>query len=68
MANPDGVYNYMNPAGLEMLGLERFEDVVGRPFHELHAEEERDEIEGRILPMIRQGSLARRAHVQARLR
>ncbi len=54
VATPEGVYTYMNPAGLEMIGLARIEDVAGKRLSELHPEEERSLVEDEILPALTQ--------------
>ena len=38
-ADPEGRLNYLNPAGLRMLGADRMEDVYGRPVQEFHTPE-----------------------------
>jgi PAS domain S-box-containing protein len=52
VATPEGVYTYMNPAGLEMIGLPRIEDVAGKRLSDLHPEGERARIEQEILPAL----------------
>ena len=51
-----GEYSYMNPAGLELLGLERVEQVSGMAFGALHPEAVREELARDVLPAVRKGS------------
>ena len=55
VASPEGICSYMNPAGLEMLGLKRVEDIAGRPLWEFHAEADRRQVEEQVLPKVLAG-------------
>ncbi len=55
VATPDGIYSYMNPAGLEMVGLERIEDVAGKHLVDLHPESERATVEKEVFPALGRG-------------
>jgi PAS domain S-box-containing protein len=55
VATPEGVYSYMNPAGLALVGAERVEELVGRSVLDLHPADEHEVLRRTILPQVRAG-------------
>ena len=55
MATPDGLCSYMNPSGLQLLGVDRLEDIIGTPLHLLHPEREHGTLQDVVLPAVRAG-------------
>ncbi|MEW6074524.1 MAG: ATP-binding protein [Planctomycetota bacterium] len=55
VTSPGGVCTYMNPAGLQMVGLESVEQVMGRSVLELHPEREHRDLVERIVPEVQKG-------------